>query len=183
MTKKDSIHNTAVKLIAVNGFHETTIKEIVDTASVSVGSFYNYFSSKEDLLKFIFTNFINNTSEIFTRINNQSLNSTDKLELSMIYAFEYLQSNPCVCKVIADNLFYIFSDQDSYIEVVSKWEAINAIIIENIKDGINKGEIKNYNTNYICEALFSIVFYAYASSTPLEQNLFVMKLIIDSIKI
>lgn len=36
-------------MFAAKGYHNTTVKDIVDQAAVSVGSFYFYFKSKEDL--------------------------------------------------------------------------------------------------------------------------------------
>ncbi|HOP39465.1 MAG TPA: TetR family transcriptional regulator C-terminal domain-containing protein [Geobacteraceae bacterium] len=37
-----------VEIFSKQGYHGTGIKEIVDTAAIPKGSFYNYFSSKED---------------------------------------------------------------------------------------------------------------------------------------
>ena len=47
--KRQLILDTAVKVFAAKGYHNTTVKDIVDEAAVSVGSFYFYFKSKEDL--------------------------------------------------------------------------------------------------------------------------------------
>lgn len=47
--KKQMLLDTAAKVFAVKGYHNTTVKDIVDEASVSVGSFYFYFKSKEEL--------------------------------------------------------------------------------------------------------------------------------------
>ncbi len=48
--KRQFILNTSAKMFAANGYHNTTVKDIVDEAAISVGSFYFYFKSKEDLL-------------------------------------------------------------------------------------------------------------------------------------
>lgn len=52
--KKEKIIDTAIALFADNGFHNTSISQIANEASVSKGLMYNYFESKEDLLKYIF---------------------------------------------------------------------------------------------------------------------------------
>jgi len=47
--KRQLILDTAAKVFAAKGYHNTTVKDIVDEAVISVGSFYFYFKSKEDL--------------------------------------------------------------------------------------------------------------------------------------
>ncbi len=48
------IYNIAIELIEKKGFHNITIAEICKEANVSVGSFYNYFESKYEILNEIF---------------------------------------------------------------------------------------------------------------------------------
>lgn len=47
---KTRIYDAAVLLMQKNGVKKTTIEEICKKAQVSVGSFYNYYQSKEDIL-------------------------------------------------------------------------------------------------------------------------------------
>jgi AcrR family transcriptional regulator len=49
--QKDLILRTALKLFAKNGYASTPISQIAKTAKVSQGLMYNFFSSKEELLK------------------------------------------------------------------------------------------------------------------------------------
>lgn len=44
---------TALGLFAKNGFHGTTISTIAREAGISKGLLYNYFESKDDLIKTI----------------------------------------------------------------------------------------------------------------------------------
>lgn len=48
------IENIAMHCFAEKGFHNTTISYIAKEAGISTGLTYNYFSSKEDLLKSIY---------------------------------------------------------------------------------------------------------------------------------
>ncbi|MCB2221801.1 MAG: TetR/AcrR family transcriptional regulator [Bacteroidetes bacterium] len=48
------IMETALQLFAANGYANTSISQIATKAKISKGLMYNYFSSKEDLLKTIF---------------------------------------------------------------------------------------------------------------------------------
>lgn len=49
--QKDAILRAALKLFAKNGYASTPVSQIAKTARVSQGLMYNFFSSKEELLK------------------------------------------------------------------------------------------------------------------------------------
>ncbi|MCF8297539.1 MAG: TetR/AcrR family transcriptional regulator [Saprospiraceae bacterium] len=49
--RRELIMNTALKLFADNGYFHVSISQIADEAKISKGLLYNYFDSKEDLLK------------------------------------------------------------------------------------------------------------------------------------
>ncbi len=51
---KNRIYDAAILLMQTNGVKQTTIEGICKKAKVSVGSFYNYFKSKDDILYSIF---------------------------------------------------------------------------------------------------------------------------------
>lgn len=48
--KKDHILDSAIKLVQKIGFEETTIRAICDVANISIGTFYHYYSDKQELL-------------------------------------------------------------------------------------------------------------------------------------
>lgn len=51
---KKNIYNAAISLMQKQGIQQTTIEEICKKSKVSVGSFYNYFKSKYDVLQAIY---------------------------------------------------------------------------------------------------------------------------------
>lgn len=51
---KNRIYNAAIKLMDRKGFEKITITDISKKAGVSVGAFYHYFKSKNDILAEIF---------------------------------------------------------------------------------------------------------------------------------
>ncbi|HRW21852.1 MAG TPA: helix-turn-helix domain-containing protein, partial [Bacteroidales bacterium] len=50
LSKHKLILDTAMKLFASSGYHNTSISKIAKEAGISKGLIYNYFDSKEDLL-------------------------------------------------------------------------------------------------------------------------------------
>ncbi|MBF7096999.1 TetR/AcrR family transcriptional regulator [Alkalibacter mobilis] len=51
---KEKIYKTALELLEANGYENIRIEDICQKADVSIGSFYNYFNSKNDILELIF---------------------------------------------------------------------------------------------------------------------------------
>jgi len=67
--KKKLIFHAATEVFIQNGYHKTTVKDIVDKAGVSVGTFYLYFENKEDIFEKIF----DAVTAIHSTISNQVL--------------------------------------------------------------------------------------------------------------
>jgi AcrR family transcriptional regulator len=60
---RNRIYEAATRLMRQNGFDNMTIEQISDAAAVSVGAFYHYFESKNDILNEIFKRADNHFSE------------------------------------------------------------------------------------------------------------------------
>lgn len=50
---KDRIASAAISLFLLDGYHNTSVREIAQKAGLSVGSVFNYFISKEEILFFL----------------------------------------------------------------------------------------------------------------------------------
>lgn len=86
---RDLIITTAFRLFSEQGYQETSVATIAREAGISKGLMYHYFSSKEELLKGIFTHYQRET------IHKMEWNaSTPPLQLlrSLVdLSFDYLQ--------------------------------------------------------------------------------------------
>jgi TetR/AcrR family transcriptional regulator, transcriptional repressor for nem operon len=80
---RDKIIETGAEIIHLKGFNHTGIQEILNAASVPKGSFYNYFSSKEDFGLQIIDYF----TDHFNRIARESMEDTSVSPLNRIYEF------------------------------------------------------------------------------------------------
>lgn len=53
--RKEQVIQKAHELFIEKGYHATSIQDILNHSRISKGSFYNYFPSKGDLFKAVFT--------------------------------------------------------------------------------------------------------------------------------
>jgi TetR/AcrR family fatty acid metabolism transcriptional regulator len=72
-TTKKKIYEIAISLMEKKGFANTTINEISKKAGVSVGTFYNYFPSKEE----IFHNIFKKADEYFERVVSRYIKKSE----------------------------------------------------------------------------------------------------------
>ncbi len=119
--KQDLISKVALELFAENGFHHTTINSIAQKAGISNGLLYNYFESKEDLLKKIVSNGINEMTTSFDNNKNDILTKDDFVH--------YIKEN---FNIIKNNLKF--------------WKLYVAIIIQPPVLKIVKDEILNLSS-------------------------------------
>jgi AcrR family transcriptional regulator len=60
--RRRQIADAAVRLFIAKGFHKTTTRQIARTADISIGSLYEYFTCKEDIL-YLVCDFIHSEME------------------------------------------------------------------------------------------------------------------------
>lgn len=77
---RNKIYNISVELMGEKGFNNITIEEISKKAGVSVGAFYHYYKSKDDILFEIYKKadeYFEN--EVAHQLRNGSLNSIEQI--------------------------------------------------------------------------------------------------------
>lgn len=77
---KDRIREHSISLFEKKGFSETSIQDIVEALNVTKGTFYYYYSSKEQLLMDIHKEYIDDLLQRQQRILDSSEGYRDKLK-------------------------------------------------------------------------------------------------------
>ncbi len=76
---EQTISEIALNLFLSKGLNETSVAEIMEQAGLGTGTFYNYFESKEDILKCSLAEKINLASKVCENIQFSEISSTQKL--------------------------------------------------------------------------------------------------------
>ena len=102
---KHKIMEAAFKLIATNGYESTSIAMIAKTAGVSKGLLYNYFESKEALVKALVLGAMDEGDKVV----GESLDSDPKVTLKNIFRwfFVEMKERPDHWKLITELTFKI----------------------------------------------------------------------------
>ncbi|MBK5261125.1 MAG: helix-turn-helix transcriptional regulator, partial [Peptostreptococcaceae bacterium] len=80
MSKKELIRVAAVKIIADEGFFSATTDKIAKESGMAVGTIYNYFSNKEDILRYILDVEFQKRYELYQNVENSQIDPLLKIE-------------------------------------------------------------------------------------------------------
>jgi AcrR family transcriptional regulator len=90
---KNAIMEAAIELFGEKGYKDTSIAEIMGRADLGIGTFYNYFSSKEEILKSLVFNIVERL-RLFIEDNKEAgKSSADLLTETMLLTAEVLDKN------------------------------------------------------------------------------------------
>ncbi|KLU66501.1 HTH-type transcriptional repressor Bm3R1 [Desulfosporosinus acididurans] len=135
MQAKKSISENALRLFLTKGFMNTTVAEIMEEADLGTGTFYNYFDSKEDVLKYCLGEKINEVRHTVEEIQKSSLEPSQKLSEILLTAGKNFEENSQLI-----SMFMQFRRQASGARRESPhgstfWE----ILVDIVREGQGKG--------------------------------------------
>jgi AcrR family transcriptional regulator len=96
--KRSQIIGAAIECFANKGYHAVSISEIAEKACMSKGLMYNYFSSKEELLRNIFREIMSGMLKMFDP-DDKGISDNDELVLYLDRFFNHLKSNLILWKM------------------------------------------------------------------------------------
>ncbi|MDS0525395.1 TetR/AcrR family transcriptional regulator [Clostridium sp. SHJSY1] len=143
---KNKLYKISMELLEKQGYEKLKIEDICKQAGVSVGSFYNYFNSKNDILLEVYKR-ADNYFENEVKNNLKNTNSLDKI---IEFFNHYGKYNDIVGIDIMKQLYN--SNNKIFPQ---KGRAMQTLLQEIIIEGQNKNEIKSdMSSEEICDYLF-----------------------------
>lgn len=128
---KNKIYNVAIDLMERKGFDNITIEEIAKKAGVSIGSFYHYFNSKNDILVEIYKI----GDEFFQNVRDNFKGQT-ALE-KVIEFFDYYATLNVSTGIDTAKQLYTANNK----MFIKKGRYMQALLTEIITEGQKNGEI------------------------------------------
>lgn len=142
------IFDTAMKLMSEKGFQGTTVREICASAGIPIGTFYNCYKSKVDILKRIYDD---GDAYIKASISGEA-EEEDALEHLRIFARSYAQLNE---RTGLDVLRVLFYPSNAWFSIERPMQAYARQIVE---EGQKSGDIRtDIPSGEIVDSLFDIM--------------------------
>ena len=166
--KVELIMNSALELFAHRGYNTTSISQIAKQAGISKGLMYNYFSSKEDLLKKII---IGGMQRFLDLLQVKDIENVQKQEL-----VNFIETNLSLIKINAAyyKLYFSLAFQSSTFNILENemkemFEEIFSVFIQYYTQ---KGEKNPFVKTRFLLATFDGVGIHYLSDTetfPIDE--------------
>lgn len=170
MTKKEVIKKAALELLAEQGVHATPMSAIAKKAGTGMGTIYNYFPNKENLINHLYVCIKNEERTIFKGYNS---------EQSLKKQFENYYKNT-VDFFIDNRSYFHFIEQLQASPIItqeSKRVGYNAIasVLELIENGKREKQIKRIDTeelmNFIGGTILSFLRLHHQDDTRVMPSL------------
>ncbi len=126
-SRKFEIMEAALEVFADVGYHKASIAQIARQAKISKGLIYNYFESKEDLLKAVLLQGIEGLKESFLQMD-EALDTPEELELFIKGGMEIMRTESNYYKLY----FSVMMQPAAYVVVKDNYPEFMGELIEGI---------------------------------------------------
>ena len=155
MDNRTRISEAAVRVFSREGFHRARMKAIAEEAGVAVGTIYNYFRDKDDLLLSVFEAGIRVRMEFLEELGNTSLPVRDQIQHLLETHFAQIRQQQEVAELILYERFHRGSRLRD--RVLQLQETIIRQVEAFIGKGIDEGWVRPCNPKIVARALFDLV--------------------------
>ena len=168
---KNRIRKAAVEVISREGFFNTRMQDIADEAALAVGTIYNYFSSKDEVLSYIFEAEMKRRMKIMAELKEKNLTIREFLTQFLNKHFAVLIENPDLGRVLVREKD--FSKGKDKGEIKEHMNSLIKMLEKLFNSGIQKGEIKEINSHLMAVYFFGSMqgIIEYALTTPEKEML------------
>ncbi len=90
---RQAILDAAVQEFGSRGFRETSIANIMNAADLGIGTFYNYFESKEEILVCLLERLVHNVDRALDQGRAENYSARELLQTGCMVTAEFLDEN------------------------------------------------------------------------------------------
>jgi len=163
---KEKITEQSIQLFERKGFSETSIQDIVDSLGVTKGTFYYYFSSKEELLMDIHLGYIDDMLKYQKEILEDSTKSCRNKLLEIVHMLiSNIKTRGSSAKIFFREMRNL--NDERLAQIVPKRDLFRFNVENLIKEGIEKGEFRsNLNASIVTFGILGMANWSYQWFNP-----------------
>lgn len=163
---KRKITEVSIALFEKKGFSQTSIQDIVDALQVTKGTFYYYFSSKEQLLMDIHLEYITDLLERQQQIiENESLSNKEKLRKIIALLIHDIKDKGSSGRVFFREIRHL---ENENIDIIKQKRSLFRLNIQNVvQEGVDKGEFRpDLRVDVVTFGILGLTNYSYKWFKP-----------------
>ncbi|MFP4457202.1 MAG: TetR/AcrR family transcriptional regulator [Clostridia bacterium] len=165
---KQKILRSAINIMKSNSFSNTTARMIASDAKISVGTIYNHYSSKEDILNYLFEQEYHKRQQYLLSLKKSEKSNIDKLLSFVEFHFLELKANKGLAKVLIRES----SNPDlTNLDGIKKFnKELPVEFADIIKQAVLKNEIRACSPSLVSNIIFNLIRGA-VFSAALEESI------------
>jgi TetR/AcrR family transcriptional regulator, cholesterol catabolism regulator len=136
---RELLLSSALELFGRQGFHATSVQQIVDGAGLTKGAFYHHFASKEDVLRLIHDEFLEVQRETVARIVAGGGTPTEQLRQIVLASVLSVAQYQSSVTVFFQERRYLTGERAD--DVRDRRDAVEAMMEQVVRNGIAAGEL------------------------------------------
>ena len=180
---RQTILNTAMNQFKERGFAHTSVADITKNSNLGVGTFYNYFNSKEEVLMLIVKELFTEVEERVKLMAQKNSSSLELLEFCAMSTARLIDENRFILPLLASAVKHSDKPEQLPKNLSPDFKRIFEEIIER---GQILGEIRNDISVDLISEMFHSIYQAAAFSKlkiPFQENIRLkIKILLDGIK-
>jgi len=178
-----SLLDAAIKLFTKNGYKKTKVSQITKEANVGTGTFYNYFSSKDDIFLEIYLMRHDDMKKEMTRLISKDKKAINIIEDILRTFLERMKEDPILKLFLNKEVHHKYRDGYDSNRKKDKFEFAYELFLPYFKVWQKSGEINPDIDLRILLAGFDSLFYVelYKADIGAEHFPEVMDFLIESV--
>lgn len=151
------ILDSSLIYFAKHGYSGTKISDLAKFIGIGQGTFYSYFSSKEDMFKQIFNMETDSNRENLIKLQNAPLSAAEKIALLSEHMIESIRNDSPLIYMFALNLQIAKGTNFNNLFTKSFEEIPNQILSQIIAAGQQQGTVVDGNPDELSDFYWSMV--------------------------
>jgi len=189
--RRAEILNTAEKIFSIKAYHEVTMAEIATASGFSTGSLYQFFEGKENLYTAMIGEKLDLMFSEIRKATEKAENVIEKIEVLVDFQLQFMEKNADFCRLYVKGESAALSEaMTSLREKLIDYYFKHITFIENLlKDGIDKGLIRNMPANDMAQSLFHLIRAATSewmlslkNDSPCTKKGFILDIFLNGVK-
>jgi TetR/AcrR family fatty acid metabolism transcriptional regulator len=149
------IRRAAIQVFSHEGFHRTRMSDVANVAGIAVGTIYNHFDSKEDLLVSIFETAFEERMRMFDELRAGGGAIRDQLHELLKQHFAIIRKQEELSRLLLLERFHPGG------RVREKLIRLQRTMVDRIatllREGVSEGWVRPCNTQVVAQALFDLI--------------------------
>ena len=169
LSTEEKIKAAAKKLFTQKGFAATRTRDIAEEAGINLALLNYYFRSKEKLFKLVMLENVHLfLGAMIEKINNNPLPFDEQLDFIVSNYIDMLLANPGLPIFVLSLLQSgQLTDENQDDPLFKSIQQMRSSFLKNIKDSMEKGEIKNIHPLHIIANMMGLMIFPFIASSLL----------------